>query len=157
MDNSILTALIASGSAFAGVVGGAISNYLVNIKIEKRKLRYQRREELFDQTSIFRAQIWQAYQYFCKDIKLDTTTSAWLENKKPINPYLKIEHLINLYFQELKPESDAITKYFDDFSDLAMNKDKSIDIDWKKSELEKHYKKIKSHLKKIQDALSSMK
>lgn len=61
MDNSILTALIASGSAFAGVVGGGISNFLVNVNIEKRKLRYQRREELFDQTSIFRMQLRQAY------------------------------------------------------------------------------------------------
>lgn len=156
MDNSILTALIASGSAFAGVVGGGISNFLVNVNIEKRKLRYQRREELFDQTSIFRMQLRQAYEYFCKNVKIDTNSSAWMENKKTINPFLKIEHLINLYFQELTPENDAITKAFDEFSELALNKDESIDIDWKKSELEKHYKNIRNNLKKIQDTLSSM-
>jgi len=79
-----------------------------------------------------------------------------MENKKTINPFLKIEHLINLYFQELTPENDAITKAFDEFSELALNKDESIDIDWKKSELEKHYKNIRNNLKKIQDTLSSM-
>lgn len=44
MDNSIVTALIAAGSAFAGVVGGGISTFLVTKNIELIKIKTSKRE-----------------------------------------------------------------------------------------------------------------
>lgn len=157
MDNSIITALIAAGSAFAGVVGGGISNYLVNKNIEKRKLTYQRREELFEELSIFKIQIRMVYDHYCNGIEIDIEDKYWSQNKKTIHPYLKIDHIISLYFQELKKINDSLSIKVDKFIMLATNHDKSIDPEWKKSELKIQYIPIRDDLITLQNRTSRMK
>lgn len=157
MDNSILTALIAAGSAFAGVVGGGVSNYLVNINIEKRKLRYQRREELFDQLSILRVQIRQAYQHYCEDKKINLKDKVWLENEKIIQPNLKVDHLIRLYFQSLKHINEHLKNTLSEFIELATNDDETVDQEWKKSQLENYYNTLRENVTDLQERLSRMK
>jgi len=157
MDNSIITALIASCSAFSGVVGGGISNYLVNRKIEMYKLTYQRREELFEELLIFKIQIRMVYEHYCKGIELDLEDKYWSENQKTMHPYLKMDHLISLYFQDLKKINDNLSSTVDNFIMLATNYDKSIDQQWKKSELESYYRTIRNDLFTLQTRISLMK